>query len=90
MGLLTNSLYLDSEYKADCEKKINYILFLEDSSTNTNTNNQITINEISNGVSNNNYSSKDESNNILYRNKQISDTYYKILFEKHENEEVSD
>lgn len=99
MALLSNSLYLDSEYKADCEYKINYLNFLKDKKDSELVNKDVTTPDDDNTID-----SKEElkdvftaienrvledttkhpifsDGKILYKTKQISNNFYKPLFE---------
>ena len=64
--LLSNSLFLDSEYKADCENKINYLEDLD-------SNNSL-VRDVSELY-------KEDSDGILFPLKQISGSYKKLILD---------
>lgn len=94
MSLVSNSLYLDSEYKADCESKINYLSYLN---LNGNSKDVIThgagvdLTTKDNKNILNNLETKlvyDETNKpyisdsqYLYNTKRISKNHYKLILE---------
>lgn len=96
MALLSNSLYLDNEYKADCEFKINYLYLLDSESDNDPLESVDTPDErpqdgkqdlLESLVTRLNKDRTGYTNDggKLYKNKQISNDYCKILFELEQN-----
>lgn len=93
--LLSNSLFLDSEYKADCENKIKYLELIESSTINDNDNTPIvnfegTITDTTMVIFDgkpttpNNYKYVKVSG-TLYPTKQISKNYNKIILDSGTN-----
>lgn len=95
MSLLSNSLFLDSEYKADCEFKINYLNIIKnnkvDADFNNDENNQsdvfVSDDPLTHLLTKVIKADKNErpyfsDSKRLYKTKKISDNYYKIMFEE--------
>ena len=94
--LLTNSLFLDSEYKADCEFKINYLSIInkkdkglmesiEDKDLDGDIDREDLINCLERKVIEYGTRPYISDGEFLYTTRQISDNYYKILLEEHKN-----
>lgn len=97
MSLLSNSLFLDSEYRADCEYKINYLNVINNKNTNEikpkdfgdkdeNIDSKEELREIFDALETRIIKNRDSKptftdGQILYNTKQISDKDYKILLE---------